>query len=122
MRLAFLPRLALVAALVVAAGCSNNTDKLEGTKWVSLAATIKGEDIPAGARFVEFLHDGHLLYIVAGRGYKGSYTLGMGSAVTFTLDEELDGRKIHPHKIVVDDEQLTLTRADGSQMIFRKTK
>ena len=120
MRLAFLPRLALVAALVVAAGCSNNTDKLEGTKWVSLAATIKGKDIPAGAHFLQFLHDGHLLYIVAGRPYKGNYTLGMGSAVTFTLDDELDGRKIHPHKLVVEGDQLRLTSADGKVLTFQK--
>lgn len=119
MRLASLPRLALVAALVVAAGCSSNTDKIEGT-WVSEAATVKGEDLPAGARVLQFNKDGHLVYTVAAKPYKGSYSLGMGPAVTFTLEEDLDGRKIHPHKIVIDGDQLTLTSADGSELTFRK--
>jgi len=119
MRLAYFPRLALVALLVIASGCSRNTDKIEGI-WVSEAATVKGEELPAGARVLQFEKDGHLVYTVAGKPYKGSYALGMGPAVTFTLEENLEGRKIHPQKVVIEDDQLTLTSADGSELSFRK--
>jgi hypothetical protein len=122
---ASLPVLALVAGLILTAGCSSNQDKVvspdgKGTNWVSEAATVKGEEVPAGSRLLKFSKDGHLLYNVSGRPYKGSYALGMGQAVTFTLDDELDGRRIHPHKIVIEGDQLTLTSADGSALIFHK--
>jgi hypothetical protein len=113
--------LALVAALILAAGCSGNTDKIEGT-WTSTAGTDKGENPPAGARVLQFGKDGHLLYTVAGKPYKGNYALGMGPAVTFTLEEDLEGRKIHAHKVVIDGDELTLTSADGSELIFQKVK
>jgi uncharacterized protein YndB with AHSA1/START domain len=119
MRLANLPYLALAAVLVVAAGCSSNTDKIKGT-WVSEAATFKGEELPAGARVLQFEKDGHLVYTVAGKPYKGTYSLGIGPAVTFTLEDDLEGRKIHPQKIVITDDELTLTSADGSELMFRK--
>jgi hypothetical protein len=63
-----------------------------------------------------------LVYTVAGKPYKGSYALGMGPAVTFTLEEDLEGRKIHPQKVVIEDDQLTLTGADGSELSFRKAR
>jgi hypothetical protein len=119
MRLAYLPRLALAAMLVVAAGCSSNTDKIKGT-WVSVPATVNGEELAAGARVLQFDKDGHLVYTVAGKPYKGSYSLGMGPAVTFTLEEDLEGRKIHPQKVVITDDQLMLTSADGSELTFVK--
>lgn len=119
MRPAFLVRMALVAALVVAAGCSNNKGRIEGT-WSSVPATINGEDHPEGVRRLQFGKDGHLFYTVLGKLYKGSYSLGMGPAVTFTLEQDLEGRKIHPHKIVIDGEKLTLTSADGSKVAFQK--
>lgn len=126
MRLTSLARLMFVAALVVVAGCSSNTDKILGpegkaTTWVSEAATVKGVDLPPGIRVLQFEKDGHMVLTIAGKPYKGSYSLGMGPAVTFTLEDDLDGRKIHPHKIVIDGEQLTLTSADGSELTFRKT-
>jgi hypothetical protein len=120
MRIASLPRLALVAALILAAGCSGNTGKIEKTAWASTAQTVKGEDLPAGARGLQFNPDGHLVYTIAGKPYKGGYALGMGPAVTFTLEEDLEGRKIHAHKIVIDGEQLTLTSADGTELTFQK--
>ncbi len=120
MRPFFLARLVLAAALVIVAGCSNNQGKIEATTWASTATTVQGEEIPAGARRLQFGRDGHLFYTVAGKLYKGNYTLGMGPAVTFTLEEDLEGRKIHPHKIVIDGDQLTLTSADGSQLMFQK--
>lgn len=121
MRLASLPRLAVIAALGIVAGCSSNTDKIEGL-WSSEAATIHGEEMPAGARILQLGKDGHLIYTVAGRTYKGNYTLGMGLSVTFTLDEEFEGRRIHPYKINVDEDQLSLLSADGSKLIFKRAK
>lgn len=120
MRIASLPRLALVAALVLAAGCSSNKDKIEGTMWNSAASTVKGKQLPAGARQLHFDRDGRLIYADAGRIFKGTYDLGMGSAVTFNLEQEFEGRKIHPYKIVVDGDQLTLTSADGSKVKYVK--
>ena len=122
MRIPSLPRLALIAALVVAAGCSGNKGKIENTTWASRAATLKGRDFPPGALALQFLKDGHLVYTVAGKSYQGHYALGMGPAVVFTLEENLEGRKIHPHKIVIDGDQLTLTSADGSELTFQKVQ
>lgn len=120
MRPAFLARVALVAALVVAAGCSNNKGKIEATTWVTPDATGKSDETTEGAQRLQFGKDGHLFYTVVGKLYRGYYTLGMGPAVTFTLEQDLDGRKIHPHKIVVEGEELKLTSADGSELTFRK--
>jgi hypothetical protein len=121
MRRASVALLALAAALAVA-GCSDNKGKLEETKWSCQEAFAKADDITPGTRQLQFLRDGHLIYVVGPKAYQGSYTLGMGSAVTFTLDQELEGRKIHPHKIVVDGDLMTLASADGSQMTFQKSK
>lgn len=120
MRPAFLARMALVAALVVAAGCSSNKGKIETTTWKSTATTDNGQEVPADSRRLQFQKDGQLYYTIFGKLYRGNYTLGMGPAVTFTLDEDLDGRKIHPHKLVVEGDQLTLTSADGKLLTFQK--
>lgn len=120
MRPAFLIRIALVAALVITAGCSKNQGKIEATTWTSTATTAKGEEAPAGARRLQFGKDGHLFYTISGRQYKGNYALGMGPAIIFTLDEDLDGRKIHAHKMVVEGDQLMLTSADGKVLTFQK--
>ena len=69
---------------------------------------------------MHFDRDGHLVYTVAAKPYKGHYALGMGPAVTFTLEENLEGRKIHPRKLVIDGDWLTLTSADGSELTFQK--
>jgi hypothetical protein len=113
--------LTLAAALVVA-GCSNNKGKIEETKWSSQEAKVKGQETQAGSRQLQFGKDGHLIYVVGSTAYQGSYSLGMGSAVTLTLDQELEGRRIHPHKLVVDGDLLTMTNADGSEMKFQRTK
>ena len=120
MRISSLSRPALIAALVLTAGCSGNTGKIEETDWASLPATIKGKELPPGFEVLQFQKDGHLVFTVAGKPYKGHYALGMGPAVTFTLEEDLQGRKIHPHKVVIDGDQLTLTSADGSEMTFQQ--
>ena len=61
MRIASLSRLALIAALIVAAGCSGNKGKIENTAWASRAATIKGKPLPPGAQVLQFRPDGHLV-------------------------------------------------------------
>lgn len=120
MRPAFLARMALIAALVVAAGCSDNKGRIEATTWTTPELTTKSEEPAPGAKRLQFGKDGHLFYTVLGKLYRGYYTLGMGPAVTFTLEQDLDGRKIHPHKIVIEGEQLRLTSADGSEVTFVK--
>lgn len=121
MRFIFQARWALAAVLFLAvAGCSGNKGKIEGTNWVSQSATVKGEELPPGARQIQFQKDGHLLFIANAKPYKGSYALGMGPAVTFTLEEDWQGRKIHPEKVVIDGERLVLTDADGNAIPFQK--
>ena len=121
MRFVSRARWALAAALLVAvAGCSGNKGKIEGTKWVSQTATVKGQELPPGARQIHFDKDGHLLFIANAKPYKGSYALGMGPAVTFTLEEDWQGRKIHPEKVIVEGDRLVLTDADGSEIPFQR--
>lgn len=119
MRPAFLARMAVVAALVIAAGCSSNKGKIEGN-WLSTATAGKDEEVPADSQHLQFGKDGHLFYTIAGRLYKGNYSLGMGPAVTFTMEEDLKGRKIHPNKVVIKGDQMTLTSADGKVLTFQK--
>lgn len=120
MRPAFLARMALAAALIVVVGCSDNKGKIEGTTWAWVDITAKSDDKSVAERRLNFDKDGHLFYTVFGRHYKGNYTLGMGPAVTFTLEEDLDGRKIYAHKLVVEGNQLMLTDADGKMLTFYK--
>jgi hypothetical protein len=124
MRLRSVLCLALVAALAVSLGCSSdNKGQIEKTTWLSQAATFQGEALPAGARQLQFdppQQEGRLLYRIGPKVYPGTYSLGMGPAITFHLDEELDGRKIHAEKIVIHGRQLTLTSADGSEWTFQK--
>ena len=120
MRLVVVLRLAFAALLLFSFGCSSsNKDRIEGTKWTSLAATVKGESLPAGARYLEFSKDSKMVYTTGGQPHTGTYSLGLGPTVTFNLEKEVDGRKIHPEKIVIDGDRLTLTEPDGSQVTFQ---
>lgn len=121
MRFAQPPSLALAALLLLSLGCSsNNKGRIEGTKWTSLAATVKAGAIPAGARYLEFGKDGKMVYTADSQPSKGTYALGLGPTVTFNLEKEVDGRKIHPQKIVIDGERLTMTDPDGSEVAFQR--
>jgi hypothetical protein len=123
MRRTHLPRLALAALLLWSLGCSSsNKGRIEGTKWTSLAATVKGEALPAGARSLEFRKDGKMVYTVGSQPCNGTYALGLGPTVTFNLENEVDGRKIHPQKIVLDGDQLTMTDPDGSAVTFQRVQ
>jgi hypothetical protein len=115
-------RLVLLAALLLAAGCSSNKGKIEGTKWSSQAANVKGQALPAGALTLEFGSDGSLVYKAGPQTFKGTYSLGMGDNVTLKLDQELAGRKNHVEKVVINGDRLTMTDSDGTQLTFDKTK
>jgi hypothetical protein len=122
MQLRSVLRVALAAALAVALGCSSdNKGKIEETKWLSQAATLQGESLAAGARELLFQKEGHLVYRIGAKVYQGTYALGLGPAVTFHLEEELDGRKIHPEKIVINGNELTVTHPDGSALTYQKS-
>ena len=106
--------------ILALSGCSGNKDKIEQTAWVSLAANVKGQELPAGARQLQFGKDGHLLLVANAKPYKGAYALGMGPSVTFTFEEEYEGRKTHVEKVVVEGDTLVLTNPDGSEIPFQK--
>jgi uncharacterized protein YndB with AHSA1/START domain len=115
--------LAFAVLLLFAFGCSSsNKGKIEGTKWTSLATTVKGESLPAGARYLEFTKDSKMVYTTGTQPHTGTYSLGLGPAVTFNLEKEVDGRKVHPEKIVIDGDQLTLTESDGTQVTFQRVQ
>ena len=67
MRVTEMVRLGLLAALLLVCGCSsNNKGKLAGTKWTSVASTVKGVPFPAGTLQLEFGSDGSLVYTDGG--------------------------------------------------------
>ena len=99
---------------------SNNKGKIEGTKWSSLAATIKGNSLPAGSLKLEFKADGGFVYTVGPQVLPGKYTLGSGASVTLTLDKEIAGQKVLPETITIDGGKLKMSDADGTSMTFEK--
>jgi hypothetical protein len=122
MRTGFVRVMPLFAVLFVVGCSSNNTGKIEGTKWSSLAGTVKGQPIPAGILQLEFRADGGLTYRAGPQTFTGTYSLGGGDAVTFNLDQELAGRKSHREKIVINGDNLTMTDSDGTAISFQKVK
>jgi hypothetical protein len=88
---------------------SNNKGKIEGTKWSSLEATIKGKKLPAGALKLDFAKDGKLVYQAGPTKLTGTYVLGKGDEVIFRLDKEFAGKKEHTEKIVIQKDRLTMT-------------
>ena len=121
MRSLFVPRVACVAALLLAAGCSSsNKGKIEGTKWTSLAATMKGQPLPAGILQLTFGKDGSVVYKAGPQTFTGTYSLGMGSNVTLNLNQDLAGRKKHVEKVTISGNQLTMTDSDGTQLTFQQ--
>jgi hypothetical protein len=113
--------LSLGLVVLLFTGCeSNNKGKIEGTKWSSDAATVKGSQIPAGALQLEFKSDGGFTYTVIGNPLTGKYSLGTGDNVTLTFDKELDGRKSHTEKVAINGDKLTMTDSDGTAVTFTK--
>jgi hypothetical protein len=96
MRLMNVARVAVAVVLLFAFGCnSKNKGKIEGTKWVSVAVTVKGQSIPAGALKLEFTSDGRMTYNTPVGNFEGTYSLGMGDTVTWNFTRELGGSKKH---------------------------
>jgi hypothetical protein len=112
--------LVVATLILVSAGCSSNKGKIEGTKWSSQAAVVKGVNAPAGLLKLDFGKDGSLIYTAGPQRFTGKYSLGMGSNVTLNLDQELAGRKVHVEKVTISDNQLTMTDSDGTQISFNK--
>ncbi len=116
-------RLVLLTALLLTFGCkSNNKGKIEGTKWSSVASTVKGRSVPAGALQLEFRSDGNLVYRAGSQSYTGTYSLGTGDTVTLNLNQELAGRKTHVEKVVIRGDYLTMIDSDGTELSFEKMK
>lgn len=121
MRIWKTPTCVLLAVLLLAAGCSSsNKGRVEGTKWSSIAATVKGQQVPDGALRLEFGSDGSLVYKAGPKTYTGKYSLGVGNAVTLHLDQDLAGRKVHVQRVDVSDNQLKMTDSDGTSLSFTK--
>jgi hypothetical protein len=113
----------LVVAILFVSGCSSsNKGKIEGTKWRSVATTVKGQPLPAGALQLEFKKDGGLVYQAGPISFTGTYSLGGGDTVTFNLDRELAGRKTHQEKISISGDKMTMTDSDGTELTFDKVK
>ncbi len=114
-------RLLLVALIFFMAGCESNVKgKIEGTKWTSKAATIKGKSVPAGFLQLEFGSDAKLIYRAGSETYTGTYTLGFGDSLTMHLDRALAGSKTHTETVLVYSDSLTMTDLDGTSMTFLK--
>src|SRR5690242_6756170 len=90
-------QLVLLVAVLFSCGCaSNNKGKIEGTKWTSVASTVKGRAIPAGALGLEFNSDGSMAYKIGPMSLAGTYSLGSGDSFTFKFNQDLGGKgKIH---------------------------
>lgn len=114
--------LSLAALIILSAGCSSNKSKIEGTKWSSQAAVVKGVNAPAGALSLDFAKDGSLVYRAGPQTFTGKYSLGMGSNVTLKFEQDLAGRKVHVEKISIGGDQLTMTDSDGTQVTFNKVR
>jgi hypothetical protein len=114
-------RFVVLAGLLLSCGCaSNNKGKIEGTRWRSLAATVKGQSLPDGFLNLEFGKDGKLVYRGGGQTYTGTYSLGMANSVTMHLDQDLAGRRTHVETIVVNGDRLTMRDPDGTEVKFER--
>ena len=126
MRLLTFPRLALLAAILLSCGCSNNKGKIELTKWSSLAATVKGVSVPDGTLQLAFGGDNRMIYTInppngaSPQVLRGTYSLGMSDMVTLQFDQELAGSKTHVETIVINGNRLVMTDTDGTSLTFVK--
>jgi hypothetical protein len=108
-------RLVLLSAVLLACGCSsNNVGKIEGTKWTSLAAKIKGISVTSGKASMEFRKDGKFFFIIDGREFAGTYTLGMGDTVQLNFNKEFVGSKSHSETMTIKDNLMTMSDSSGT--------
>src|SRR5262245_60176343 len=110
MRLAPVARAAALVVCLALVGCSsNNTGKIEGTKWRSVAQQVKGQMFAEGAFELEFKKDGGLTYKAPAGTLTGKYSLGSADRVTFHLDQPLGGNKKHIESITINANELQMT-------------
>jgi hypothetical protein len=113
----------LFVLLLLCCGCaSKNKGRIEGTTWTSLATTMNGVHVPAGMVTLEFTATGALTLTTAGERYTGRYSLGFGDNVTFSLDQELEGQKVHYQRVSITGTELTLIDSDGTRFKFQKAQ
>lgn len=124
MRLSFVVRFAVLAAVLCTAGCnSNNKGKIEGTKWTSQEYSLKGKSNPPGALVLEFTPEGRFTYTVkGGPTHTGSYSLNWGDGVILHLDQPLEGNKTHRQRVVIKDQTMQFIDADGTSITFDKVR
>ena len=79
---------------------------------------MKGVQLSDGALTLEFKADGGLVYRARNEVFHGTYTLGMGKAVTLNLDRALAGRKSHTETVEVRGDRLFMTDSDGTSLMF----
>jgi predicted Zn finger-like uncharacterized protein len=101
---------------------SNNSGKIEGTKWRSMGAFINGRNIPAGALKLDFAADGGLRYETPLGVFTGTYTLDPGDKVVLNLDQVLAGSMRHEERVVIKGDRLTMSDSDGTAMTFEKVR
>ena len=119
MRPAHVLRVLLLFALVAAVGCeSENRGKVEGKRWRSGAATVKGQPVPDGAMMIDFRQNGKLVFRAGNQFIDGSYRLGFGRTIHITLDRPIAGRRQHDETIEVRGDRLTMTDSDGTSLTF----
>jgi hypothetical protein len=115
----------VLISLVLITGCSsNNAGKIEGTAWKSLAVPgdefEDGQPLRAGAVKVEFTKGG-TVYLRGPLGvFDGKYTLDSGDWVTLHLDRELEGKKTHRERVVINGGRMTMIGSDGVPVEFEK--
>jgi hypothetical protein len=121
MRLALVARATVAVVCLALVGCSsNNTGKIEGTKWVSIAQKVKGQQLAEGALALEFKSDGGFVYKAPAGTFTGKYTLGSGDRVNLHLDQDLGGRKSHRQTVKINGSEMEMIDWDGTAAKFKK--
>ncbi|HKA05669.1 MAG TPA: hypothetical protein VKD71_00335 [Gemmataceae bacterium] len=123
MRLVHVTRtMVLLIVCAVAFGCksSNNRGRVEGTKWLSVAQTIHGEQKPDGYYILEFAADKTFTYQCENFKLTGSYKLGQGDEVTMHYDGLKAGKRSQLETVRVKGEELEIVDTDGTIRKFRK--
>jgi hypothetical protein len=102
---------------------SDNKGKIEGTRWVSRAATLKsGQEVPAGALEIEFKADGGLFIMIGPSTAGGTFTLGEGDKVTLNLDKKIGGYDTLSERVTIEGDVMTMIDPDGTKFVLDRKK
>jgi hypothetical protein len=113
--------LSVACALLVLSGCSSeNTGKVEGTKWSNTAYTHQGKQVPAGVMTWTFGKDGSFKMSSIGMNISGTYSLGFGQNYVLNLNQAIDGSKKVGGKMEIKGNTMKLTDPDGTTISFKK--